>query len=354
MLEITRRLDELKIKYSYNKGAMKISYKKGVIYGLSYENIEACRGFTNIDTAICDEIALAPSDFLPTMTFCMRGEGIKPHIYAMSTPRAASWWNRYLIQNAEDMDIIRATMMDNKFLTDETIKLVKGSCLDESMLRQEMYGEIVDDNSSGVLFTSHDLKDSSISYFTNTFSIGCDCSGYGKDNNVLVLRKGNELLEVYKIQKATGSELFNKIYAWIMMYGIENCSGIFIDEAYGDKLYERCLDASYPAFIVPFGGKPEDGQFNNKRTEIYCKLSRFIKENTMIGLDENLKYELSSTKYVLNDRNKIALIPKDEIKEIIGHSPDSADALALTFAMSDVPRGISIKQKFIQKQFLGD
>ena len=42
--EIGNRLEEMKIKYHRNYNNHVITSGKGIIYGLSYENIEACRG----------------------------------------------------------------------------------------------------------------------------------------------------------------------------------------------------------------------------------------------------------------------------------------------------------------------
>ena len=45
--------------------------------------------------------------------------------------------------------------------------------------------------------------------------------------------------------------------------------------------------------------------------------------------------ELIFTLFEFTQNGKIKLIPKDEIKEVIKHSPDKSDSLALTFALGD-------------------
>nr|DAW67872.1 MAG TPA: large terminase [Caudoviricetes sp.] len=110
-------------------------------------------GFTDISTVIFDELALAPAHVLETVSFCMRGKNIHPHIYAMTTPRMFSWLNRYIEENAQNIDIIRATTLDNVFISQEQIELMKSTCANEKMLRQELYGEIVEDSDAGAIFT---------------------------------------------------------------------------------------------------------------------------------------------------------------------------------------------------------
>ena len=67
-------------------------------------------------------------------------------------------------------------------------------------------------------------------------------------------------------------------------------------------------------------------------------MKKSFEEYGMLGLDEDLKRELNCTRYVLNNSNKIQIIPKSDIKLNLGHSPDTADALALTFIRPIVPR----------------
>ena len=53
----------------------------------------------------------------------------------------------------------------------------------------------------------------------------------------------------------------------------------------------------------------------------------FINEHKYKELFEEIK----NTSYIINNSGKRALIPKQDIKEILGRSPDSCDSLALTF-----------------------
>jgi hypothetical protein len=44
-----------------------------------------------------------------------------------------------------------------------------------------------------------------------------------------------------------------------------------------------------------------------------------------------LEGELTSTNYKYDKDGRLQLVSKDEIKRVLGRSPDSSDALALTF-----------------------
>lgn len=358
LAEITKRLDEMRVIYHYNQNSHKITCGKGIIYGLSYENIEACRGFTEIGIAICDEIALAPANFFGTMAFCMRGKGISPKIYCMTTPRVGTWWNDFVRKADPDkIEIIRGNMMsllDKDIITQGTLDLVKATCLDENMLRQELYGELVEDNSTGVLFTTRLLSAAPKFLQRNNegYAIGIDCSGLGKDSNVIVVRNQNEILDIVEKKIASNSELCSTVRGLIMTHGKANLSHVAIDEAYGLDLHERLSEANVNAVLVPFGGRAKNSAYANQRAEMYINMKKGIEEYGLKGITDELSRELHATKYILNNSNKIQLIPKEEIKLNIGRSPDIADALALTYTQDIIPLGLIEADRELQNRYM--
>lgn len=357
MAEIVNRLNEIiPNKFEYNRTTKKITYKKGTIFGFSYENIEACRGFTEIEIAVFDEIAMAPANLLNVVSFCLRGEGINPQIFCMTTPRIGSWFNRYVKEHT-DIKLIRATVFENKHVTKDQIELMKSSVIDENMLKQELYGEIVEDSSNGVLFTNN-LLDTAFKNVINTnnktFAIGIDCSGLGRDFNAIVVRQNNNIAEIVKIVNATNYEMLKNVKMLSEKYGIDNLSHICIDEAFGLGLHELLMDTNLAQYVrlIPFAGSsPEQGYANN-RAYIYCKMKKNIEENGLLGLNTEIKNELNATRYFLNNSNKIQLIPKDEIKMNIGRSPDVSDALALTYYEDMFAKSLVSKRKERQKHFM--
>lgn len=368
MVAIDERLSEMtghlgKI-YKFNPNSQKITYCKGAIYGMSYENIETCRGFTDIEVAIYDEIAIAPANLLSTVAYCLRGKNIKPRQYAMTTPRFGTWWNKYLKDNQNDktIKIIHSTVFDlNKkdnddesIITQEQIDNMIKSTLDENMLRQELYGELIEDSSVGVLFSSRLLSSTPKFLRRNNggYAIGIDCSGLGKDSNVIVVRNQNEILDIVEKKVASNAELCSIVRGLIMTHGKGNLSHIAIDEAYGLDLHERLSDAGITATIVPFGGKAKNPAYANQRAEMYINLKKGIEEYGLKGITDELYRELQATKYILNNNGKIQIIPKDEIKLNIGRSPDLADALCLTYIQDIIPQGLIEAEREYQNRYM--
>lgn len=352
MQECTNRLYEIlkPEEFQIHKGMMKITYKKGVIYFASYETPDAIRGYTEISLAILDEAALADPEIMTILPFCMRGKDIVPKLVMISTPRGQNWLTRFVKEN--NVPLITATTKDNKFITDEQIALMRKSCVSESAWRREYFGEECEDVDNGTIFTS-DMFDNAIKSGT-TITIGCDPSGFGHDLNSIVLRRGNTIEKYHKVQVCAAKDLFAIIKTWIYEYGKSNLSAINIDAAYGSALYELLMSSEFAGFtnLVSFGGSADEASYANKRAEIYMKTKQFISEHGLNGVDEAAINEFLSTKYILNNRDKIQLIPKEEIKQAIGRSPDTADSIALTFFTTDIPRGLGLERKARQSYFM--
>jgi hypothetical protein len=85
------------------------------------------------------------------------------------------------------------------------------------------------------------------------------------------------------------------------------------------------------------GSKPlNDEQFINLKSQCYFKLSDAINANRISWIDidivtrQKLIEELEQVKRKDVDKDgKLAVIPKDKIKELIGRSPDISDAMMM-------------------------
>ena len=80
---------------------------------------------------------------------------------------------------------------------------------------------------------------------------------------------------------------------------------------------------------INFAQKPIDENYLNARAEMYFNLTEKIRTGFYID-DDKVKEELQYTTYQINGSGKTLLCPKSNIKELIGRSPDTSDALALS------------------------
>ena len=331
--EIKDRLSEMEIDYHYDRNGMKLTYGNGVIYGASYESIEAVRGLSNISLAVCDEAALSPPKLFETLTPCLRGEGITGNVRLLSTPRRGSWLNLYCKEHPDKVEIITATTMDNKLITPEQIELMKSTIVNPEILQQELEGVMldIDSDASVIQLSEYPAKDNGIQLDDNY--MGIDLSGLGADNNVFLVSNRYRILDIVSINKADTFELMNTAESLINKY---NVKGTFIDitGSTSNGLYDLMKAKNLNVLGINFAQKPFEERFNNARSEMYVELSKAIKAGLYVDND-SIKTQLSYTTISVNGTGKFQLCKKEEIKEMIGHSPDEADAFALSvYAMN--------------------
>jgi hypothetical protein len=86
---------------------------------------------------------------------------------------------------------------------------------------------------------------------------------------------------------------------------------------------------------VDFGSKSLDpDKYTNRRNQMYGELLEWLKDYPCrIDDDEDeTLVDLCAVHYKFDSKNRKILEQKADTKKRLGHSPDSADALALTFA----------------------
>lgn len=354
--EITKRLDTILGfgNYIYNKGQVKISIPgKGVIYGLTYQNIDACRGYTEINSLVLDEGCLAPATILDTAVPCMRGTGKETQIYVTSTPKAGSYLNRLILDKLEkdkdEIELIKAKTTDNLFISEQEFKLMEQSISNQTLYRQELMGEILNLQAAnsilaGVVFKKGYKQDKMPD--SGQLVIGIDGSGYGKDKTVITYRIGKDYKQVL-YDTLTGMDCRNEVKAMLNKYPKWQVVEINIDAAYGDKYYEN-LELEYDCCnLVNFGSKARNEKYFNKRAEMYFNLIEGL--NKGVPLTDEIEDELNVTLFEFSNTGKLKLVDKDEIKEVLKHSPDQSDSLALTFNTGNLYENEEVEEQHTLK-----
>jgi hypothetical protein len=120
---------------------------------------------------------------------------------------------------------------------------------------------------------------------------------------------------------------------------LDNLSRRVIDRKYIDKnglgyyLYTE-LFKEIPNLrgVESQGGPRNKEKFYNKRAEMWFHCAEaFEKGLISIPNCERLRAGLSSAKWK-REQNKLQVVSKKDIKKVIGHSPDEAEAFVMTFA----------------------
>lgn len=167
--------------------------------------------------------------------------------------------------------------------------------------------------------------------------VGVDVARFGGDASVIWTRIGRDA-RTFKPLRFNGIDtmtLASHVAAHVNQlrssgrFVIVNVDGGGIGGAVVDRLRQMGFDVN----DVQFGGKStEPKKYGNKRAEIWGLLKEWLKSGC-IPQDEELATDLCSVEYSYNLQDQIMLERKESMKARGLASPDSADALALTFAV---------------------
>jgi len=202
--------------------------------------------------------------------------------------------------------------------------------------------------------------------------IGCDVARSGNDQSVIVLREG---LRVWVHNKAQGhdtmrttgeiwrccqdviiprwKDLLDRISIKVDADGVgggvvdrlkeqrrdkEELYTAMVLKAVSKERKEELVKAEYKFRIkiveVHGSGKPKDVvHFKNLRAEIHWGLQELL-EDLDLPNDREVSSQLMALKHKTNSAGQIVIIPKEEIKQKLGRSPDVAEAII--YALADI------------------
>lgn len=333
--EIKNRFQEAGLIPEVNSSDMTIKFGTGELIGFTYESIDSTRGMTEVALLLLDELAYAPPNLLSTVAPCLRGAG-GSRIRFGTSPKKGSIWNKWFRDTSVEKDLFTATMFENTELDEEDYELQKKAIKDEMQYRQEILGEILDDDVEfGVIkATDYPMQRKAAHGIRK---MGIDCAGSGGDNNVFTVVDDAGILEEVKIQIADTFKMFSIAQELIKKWDIRRIN-IDVTGGFGNGVYDM-LKANYKNIIingVNFGEKPKDEKrFVNARAEMYFDGTDRIRDDGFYVDDPMIKEELQFTTYDITSPGKVLLCPKEVIKKLIGRSPDSADALMLALYDAD-------------------
>lgn len=167
---------------------------------------------------------------------------------------------------------------------------------------------------------------------------GVDC-GAGGDNSIICTRKGALVYPLKRLKTADSQVLENWIGTDIDAERADVCR---IDTVGIGWAVEGGVRAKKGSMVEAADARRESSEptrFFNKRAEMYWRV-RDAFEHSAISIpdDPELKAGLGATRceYVNHKGSSVVkIVDKKKIKQELGHSPDEADALALTYYYPD-------------------
>ncbi len=169
---------------------------------------------------------------------------------------------------------------------------------------------------------------------TAPITMGVDPSGGGTDWFVIVIRQGTVILKIFRF-KITDDEKGTMEGVGHIVDHIEEFkpSVSAIDtHLMGGPIADRVNEQGYRIRKVNFSwGSKEPSRWGNKRAEMWAAMKRWL-ETGVLPADKRLQTDLVGPRKKPDSKNVMWLESKKDMKGRGLASPDTADALALTFA----------------------
>lgn len=348
-VDLKRRIHEKKIPANYNESRLEIEIGESIVYLAGWENKENFRG-KSADLIVFDE--------LDTMrNFMISYEEIflpaildrKGSVIFIGTPKKENPNLKRLEKIAktnEDFECFHFTTKDNPIITEEEFqKIIKD--LDEITIKQEFLAEYVEN--TGSLFSYSAILD----VFSNTITkdkgkyLCVDVAGDGNDKTVFSCWEGLEEIWQENYQGLNGEMIINKIREYASLYQIPY-SHIAIDAiGIGEFVASSSLLSGVIAYKSSYSAiKTEQSiislpnvsslkpilvsDFQNLRSQCIFKLAEYVNNHKIASkitgqFKENIIEELSIYQDVSRGDGKRMATQKDDVKVLIGRSPDNSD-----------------------------
>ncbi len=160
--------------------------------------------------------------------------------------------------------------------------------------------------------------------------VGVDIARFGDDQTVLLLRQGDRIATMRRWRGLDTMQTASRIAEFVER---EEPDAIFIDGAgVGGGVVDRLRQLGHDVIDVNGGGRAADDiAYFNLRAEMWGKMRAWLATGALPE-DSELTADLAAPEYGFDARNRLQLERKEDMKKRGLASPDSADALALTFA----------------------
>ena len=176
--------------------------------------------------------------------------------------------------------------------------------------------------------------------------MGVDVARFGDDRSVICLRRGilaEEPIVLKDMDLVTLAQTVKHIC------DERQPRAVFVEgTGVGGGVVDILNQMGVFCFDINFGSKSSDRLYVNKRTEMWCKMARWLDHGGILPDHNELVQELALPTYEVNDNMQKVLESKTKIRDRAGKSPDLADALALTFA-EDI--GDDSRQQFVVDEY---
>lgn len=236
----------------------------------------------------------------------------------------------------KDRAFVQALPTDNPHLPKSYLQSLLG--LDEVSKQRLYYGNWEYDDDPAKLIEYDAIIDlwSNEHVQSGPYSISADIARFGSDKGVICVWQGLRLIEIVSLDISSIPNTASEIRRLANLYQVPMSKVIADEDGVGGGVVDilKCK-----GFINGSKALPEERkqvEYKNLKSQCYFHLAEKI-NNGLIYLSkpfseysEKIIQELEQVKRDKVDQDgKLSVLPKDKVKEILGRSPDFADALMM-------------------------
>ncbi len=167
--------------------------------------------------------------------------------------------------------------------------------------------------------------------------MGVDVARFGDDESVIWMRQGRDA-ESQGHWRYRGMDTMTLSARVVELANSMLPDAVLIDGGgVGGGVIDRCRQLGLDVIEINFGAKATQVGMFNMRSQMWANMRDALREGVRLPDDEDLRVDLTSLEYGFTTTNLLKLESKDDAKARGLHSPDLADALALTYALPIVP-----------------
>ena len=212
--------------------------------------------------------------------------------------------------------------------------------LDENSKQRLYYGNWEFDNDPARLIDFDKIQN----IFTNDFVdagdmfISADIARYGSDKMVILVWSGFRVIEIFTLDKSSITETAESIKSLMNKHRVPLSNVVADEDGVGGGVVDIVRCKGFVNNSKALKEENNNVEYQNLKTQCYYKLAELIQSNKLFidcnnaDIQDTICKELEQVKRDKIDQDgKLRILPKEKVKELIGHSPDYSDALAMRF-----------------------
>ena len=166
--------------------------------------------------------------------------------------------------------------------------------------------------------------------------LGIDVARFGDDSTVIFPRQGRMAFLPIQLRNASNDQIASRVMVaknkWRPEYEFVDGTG-----GYGGGVCDFMRVGGASPIEVMASAKADSQKYRNRRAENWFRMAEWVKGGGCLPKETSeLAGELTCATYSFDNQGRFLLMPKEQMKEELGRSPDFADALALTFTYPEM------------------